>query len=57
MLTFLRRYGRKIPLFGSYFVFAIFQIPVAVAQNIETVLICRFLAGERFYSTSVEFEN
>jgi DHA1 family multidrug resistance protein-like MFS transporter len=26
-------------------VFAIFQVPVAVAQNLETVLICRFLVG------------
>jgi DHA1 family multidrug resistance protein-like MFS transporter len=26
-------------------VFAIFQIPVAVAQNLETIMICRFLGG------------
>ncbi|OJJ37619.1 hypothetical protein ASPWEDRAFT_107978 [Aspergillus wentii DTO 134E9] len=38
-------YGRKIPLFSGYAVFAIFQIPVAVAQNIETIMLCRFLLG------------
>jgi MFS transporter, DHA1 family, multidrug resistance protein len=38
-------YGRKMPLFTGYFIFAIFQIPVAVAQNVETVMICRFLGG------------
>ena len=38
-------YGRKIPLFIGFFGFAIFQIPVAVAQNLETVMICRFLQG------------
>jgi len=34
-----------IPLFTGFFIFAIFQIPVAVAQNIETILICRFFQG------------
>ncbi|KAI1296157.1 MFS general substrate transporter [Xylaria venustula] len=38
-------YGRKAPLFAGFFISAIFQIPVAVAQNVETVLICRFLGG------------
>lgn len=38
-------YGRMLPLFFAFGVFAIFQIPVAVAQNIETILICRFLGG------------
>jgi multidrug resistance protein len=38
-------YGRKIPLFTGFFIFAIFNIPVAVAQNIETVMLCRFLGG------------
>ncbi|KAL8828576.1 MAG: hypothetical protein Q9191_002513 [Dirinaria sp. TL-2023a] len=38
-------YGRKIPLFAGYFVFAIFQIPVAVARNIETIMLFRFLQG------------
>lgn len=38
-------YGRKIPLFAGFVIFAIFQVPVAVAQNIETIFICRFLAG------------
>lgn len=38
-------YGRKLPLFAGYAVFSIFQIPVAVAQNVETILVCRFLMG------------
>ncbi|PWY79746.1 MFS multidrug transporter [Aspergillus heteromorphus CBS 117.55] len=38
-------YGRKIPLFSGYLLFAIFQIPVALAKNVETILICRFLVG------------
>ncbi|KAF2765139.1 MFS general substrate transporter [Teratosphaeria nubilosa] len=42
---FSELYGRKMPLFIGYAIFAIFQIPVAVAQNIETVMICRFLGG------------
>ena len=37
--------GRKYPLFVGYFLFAVFQIPVAVAQNLETIMICRFLGG------------
>jgi DHA1 family multidrug resistance protein-like MFS transporter len=37
--------GRKIPLFTGFFIFALLQIPVAVAQNIETIMICRFLGG------------
>ncbi|KAI9742530.1 MAG: hypothetical protein M1818_003670 [Claussenomyces sp. TS43310] len=38
-------YGRKLPLFLSYAVFVIFQIPVAVARNLETVMLFRFLGG------------
>ncbi|RDW79179.1 MFS transporter [Aspergillus mulundensis] len=38
-------YGRKYPLFLGYSLFAIFQIPVAVAKNVETILVCRFLMG------------
>ncbi|OCK82986.1 MFS general substrate transporter [Lepidopterella palustris CBS 459.81] len=38
-------YGRKIPLFIGFFSFAIFQIPVAVAQNLQTIMICRFFGG------------
>ena len=38
-------YGRMIPLFGCFAAFAIIQIPVAVAENIYTILICRFLGG------------
>ncbi|KXS94928.1 hypothetical protein AC578_3929 [Pseudocercospora eumusae] len=38
-------YGRKIPLFSGYLIFAIFQIPVAVAQNLQTIMVCRFFGG------------
>ncbi|OJJ88437.1 MFS transporter [Aspergillus glaucus CBS 516.65] len=38
-------YGRRLPLFMGYTIFAIFQIPVAVAQNLETILVCRFFVG------------
>jgi MFS transporter, DHA1 family, multidrug resistance protein len=38
-------YGRRRPLYCGFFIFAIFQIPVAVAQNLETIFICRFLQG------------
>lgn len=38
-------FGRKIPLFSGYALFIIFQIPVGVAQNIPTILVCRFLQG------------
>lgn len=38
-------YGRKMPLLLSYVVFVIFQIPVAVAQNVETVMLFRFFSG------------
>lgn len=39
------RYGRKIPLFGAYALFVIFQIPVALGRNLTTIFIFRFLAG------------
>jgi len=38
-------YGRKPPLFFGFGVFAIFQIPVAVAVNVETIMLARFFAG------------
>jgi MFS family permease len=37
--------GRKIPLFFGYLCFAIFQIPIAVSQNLYTIMICRFFGG------------
>jgi DHA1 family multidrug resistance protein-like MFS transporter len=42
---FSELFGRMIPLFVGFAIFAIFQIPVAVAQNIETIMICRFIQG------------
>ncbi|RDW72927.1 hypothetical protein BP6252_06834 [Coleophoma cylindrospora] len=38
-------YGRTRPLWTGMVVFCIFQIPVAVAPNLETIFICRFFAG------------
>ncbi|KAK8202200.1 Citrinin biosynthesis cluster MFS transporter mrr1 [Zalaria obscura] len=38
-------YGRKIPLFFGYAIFVIFQIPIGVATNIQTVMVCRFFGG------------
>ncbi|KAF2465762.1 MFS general substrate transporter [Lindgomyces ingoldianus] len=38
-------YGRKIPLFTGFFIFAIFQIPVAVAQNLQAIMLYRFFGG------------
>ena len=38
-------FGRRVPLFAGYLVFAIFQIPVAVAQNVETIMLGRFFGG------------
>lgn len=43
-------YGRKVPLCVGFAVFTIFQIPVAVAQNLQTVLVFRFLQG--FFGSS-----
>lgn len=37
--------GRKPPLMFGFALFAIFQIPVALAQNITTVCVGRFLGG------------
>ncbi|MBO1764951.1 MFS transporter, partial [Escherichia coli] len=37
--------GRRIPLFFGFALFAIFQIPVALAQNMATVCVGRFLGG------------
>lgn len=38
-------FGRRVPLFAGYLVFAVFQIPVAVAQNVETIMLGRFFGG------------
>lgn len=38
-------YGRKPPLFVGFFLFAVFQVPVAVAVNLETIFLCRFFGG------------
>lgn len=38
-------YGRRPPLVIAAFGFSIFTIAVAVAKDIQTVMICRFFAG------------
>ena len=38
-------FGRKMPLFAGWVGFAVFQIPVAVAQNVETIMLCRYIGG------------
>lgn len=38
-------YGRKRPLFIGHALFIICQIPVGVAQNVETIMLFRFLGG------------
>ena len=38
-------YGRRPPLLIGFAIFAIFQIPVAVARNVETIMLGRFLGG------------
>ncbi|KAF2684287.1 MFS general substrate transporter [Lentithecium fluviatile CBS 122367] len=42
--------GRRIPLFAGYILFAIFQIPVALAPNMATICVGRFLGG--FFAAS-----
>lgn len=37
--------GRKIPIFTGYTIFAILQIPLALAHSLPTVLVLRFLTG------------
>lgn len=42
---FSELFGRKTPLFIGFFLFIIFQIPVAVAINLQTVMLCHFFGG------------
>ncbi|KAI0838800.1 MFS general substrate transporter [Hypoxylon sp. FL0890] len=45
-------HGRKLPLMLGAFAFCVFQVPVAVARNAQTVLVCRFIGGT-FASSSL----
>ncbi|KAI1140226.1 MFS general substrate transporter [Hypoxylon sp. FL0543] len=38
-------HGRRLPLMLGSFAFCVFQVPVAVAKNAQTVLVCRFIGG------------
>jgi len=42
---FSELYGRKPPIIIAAFGFAIFSIAVAVAKDLQTIIICRFFAG------------
>ncbi|KAF2019215.1 citrinin biosynthesis transporter CtnC [Aaosphaeria arxii CBS 175.79] len=42
--------GRRVPLLLGFLMFAIFQIPVAVAQNMATICVGRFISG--FFAAS-----
>ena len=48
-------YGRKVPLTIGFAIFTIFQIPVAVAQDLQSVLVFRFLQGF-FGSAPISYE-
>lgn len=43
-------YGRRLPIIGAVFAFSIFNIAVAVAKDLQTIMICRFFAG--FFGSS-----
>lgn len=47
---FSEQWGRRPIFIITYALFAIFNIPCALANNVETLLICRFLAG--FFGSS-----
>lgn len=38
-------YGRVRPMLFGFFCFTLFQVPLAVATNLETILLCRFFAA------------
>jgi DHA1 family multidrug resistance protein-like MFS transporter len=38
-------YGRRNPLMIGMFGFIIFQIPIGVATNLQTIFVCRFFSG------------
>lgn len=38
-------YGRRLPIISSMFGFGVFNIGVAVAKDLQTLMICRFFAG------------
>lgn len=38
-------YGRRIPIIVAVFGFSIFTIGVATAENLQTIMICRFFSG------------
>jgi len=38
-------YGRNIVYYPSWFIFVVFSIPCALAKNVETHLVCRFISA------------
>lgn len=45
-------YGRKISYLPAYFIFGVFLIAVATAENIQTVMLCKYLL---FHFTQLSF--
>lgn len=39
-------YGRRATCFAGYAVLIIFQVPVSVTQNIQTIMVRRFLGAD-----------
>ncbi|CCG83650.1 putative MFS multidrug transporter [Taphrina deformans PYCC 5710] len=37
--------GRKVPLLGGYFLFAIFTVAGATSKDVQTLMLCRFFSG------------
>jgi MFS family permease len=55
ILTLWQFYGRRSIYITSFSFFLVWLIPCAVAQNIETMIVCRFLnglAGSAFLSVA-----
>ena len=38
-------YGRKRPMYAGYFAFALMNIPVALAHDLQTIFVSRFFGG------------
>ena len=38
-------YGRTRPMFAGLFFFVVLQVPIALAQNLPAIFLCRFLTG------------
>lgn len=50
-------YGRRSPLLVGYLGFVLFQIPVAVANDLQTIFICRFFAGVSYSNNEIHMSD